>query len=289
VWTCTIITRGRTTSSTHHAAGGAAPQRSAESARAAKNPDFLCCVQQPLMHLFNLRQYQYHHAALDPAAHHHAAMDSDSHSDQYALQQTQLAKQLGVQHLCSHLCSVQHLFGNAYRCESSGQVRLAGFGGPRESLLLLFLLRQGACVRTLLLLPEGACAHLCTPSQPPLTPAAPPQSNRRSTSAMSTVRSASTTTATRRSVASAARCLPTHGSSPRHAGAYLLVGTGCMGPAWVGGGSLHLNLAPPQPPPPPPPPPHPLAPSQEAVLRRGRGSCGGRVPQARPGRGPCKL
>lgn len=51
-------------------------------------------------------------------------MDADLQSDQHLNEhhQTQLTKQLSVHHLCDHRCSVQHLFGNAYSCESSGQV-----------------------------------------------------------------------------------------------------------------------------------------------------------------------
>jgi hypothetical protein len=56
------------------------------------------------------------------------AMDADFASDQVQQQQPQqhdtaLTKQMNVQHLCDHRCSVQHMFGNAFRCQSSGQVR----------------------------------------------------------------------------------------------------------------------------------------------------------------------
>lgn len=44
-----------------------------------------------------------------------------AHHDQQQ-QPTQLAKQIGVQHLCDHRCQVQHMFGNAFRCDTSGQV-----------------------------------------------------------------------------------------------------------------------------------------------------------------------
>jgi hypothetical protein len=37
---------------------------------------------------------------------------------------SQLSQQMGVPHLCNHLCCVEHLIGNAFRCKSSGQVRI---------------------------------------------------------------------------------------------------------------------------------------------------------------------
>ncbi|KIY97638.1 hypothetical protein MNEG_10323 [Monoraphidium neglectum] len=56
-------------------------------------------------------------------------MDADFASDQVQQQQPQqhdtaLTKQMNVQHLCDHRCSVQHMFGNAFRCQSSGQLHV---------------------------------------------------------------------------------------------------------------------------------------------------------------------
>lgn len=57
-------------------------------------------------------------------------MDAEFQVDQQQQQQqqpqheTQLTKQMGVQHECSHRCNVQHLFGNAYRCATSGQMHI---------------------------------------------------------------------------------------------------------------------------------------------------------------------
>lgn len=55
------------------------------------------------------------------------AMDcgsGDADQQQHLQPQTALAKQLGVQHLCDHRCRVTHVFGNAYQCESSGQLHV---------------------------------------------------------------------------------------------------------------------------------------------------------------------
>lgn len=55
-------------------------------------------------------------------------MDADQAYDQRACQgavhETLLSKQMGIEHMCDHRCNVQPLFGNAYRCESSGQVHV---------------------------------------------------------------------------------------------------------------------------------------------------------------------
>jgi hypothetical protein len=63
-------------------------------------------------------------------------MDADRAHDQAgaagAHAGTQLSKQMSVLHVCDHRCSVHHLFGNAFRCDSSGQVGVAtgrGEGG----------------------------------------------------------------------------------------------------------------------------------------------------------------
>ncbi len=53
-----------------------------------------------------------------------ADMRSSDQQHHHEHEATQLAKQISVHHLCDHRCSVQRLFGNAYRCESSGQVGL---------------------------------------------------------------------------------------------------------------------------------------------------------------------
>lgn len=56
--------------------------------------------------------------------HHHAAHAAHAAHAMHADPSTQLAKQLAVAHVCDHRCRVQHLFGNAYRCETSGQVHV---------------------------------------------------------------------------------------------------------------------------------------------------------------------
>ncbi|GBF99318.1 hypothetical protein Rsub_12099 [Raphidocelis subcapitata] len=55
-----------------------------------------------------------------------AAMDADAPHDQARAQQhaTQLSKEMAVAHVCDHRCRVQHMFGNAFRCESSGQLHV---------------------------------------------------------------------------------------------------------------------------------------------------------------------
>jgi len=58
-------------------------------------------------------------ADYSPAVH-----DQHQYQQQHGAATTQLTKQLGVQHLCDHRCAVHPLFGNAFRCESSGQVHI---------------------------------------------------------------------------------------------------------------------------------------------------------------------
>lgn len=49
-------------------------------------------------------------------------MDVDCSSWQQDQDQhrTQFQKESSIQHLCNHTCSVQHQFGNIFRCVSSG-------------------------------------------------------------------------------------------------------------------------------------------------------------------------